>query len=204
MRKLKYILASVALAAGFASCETEPIDEKVKDDSLTGTPILSFDLNSKETVVTDKAGVGFSGNGVTIYAILSLVNQDDTSNPETRYKAASLEINFSSLVVANFPTVLSIDNPSNLTSNATLRVQEYAPAEEDGQFDRVWVEYSTSFAVENQNAGYGNITHVNGTAKYMNGNFDYILFPEEPTEATQDLDLQPQRLTKGNFNYLEY
>lgn len=204
MKKLKYILASVVLATGFASCETESIDEKVKDDSLTGTPILSFDLNSKETVVTDKVEVGFTGNGVSIYARLSLVNQDNTSNPEIRYKAANLEINFSSLAVANFPTVLSIDNPSNLTSMASLQVQEYTPAEEEGKFDKVWVSYSTSFAAENQNAGYGNITHVNGTAEYMNGNFDYILFPQEPTEETQDIDLQPQRITKGNFNYLHY
>ena len=44
MRKLKYILASVALAAGFASCETEPIDEKVNDNTIVAKPILRFDF----------------------------------------------------------------------------------------------------------------------------------------------------------------
>lgn len=197
MRKLKYILASVVLAAGFASCETEPIDEKVKDDSLTGKPILSFDLNAKETVVTDKVTVSFTGNTMAIIARLSLVNQEDTSNPEIRYKPATLYVQFSSLVVGNFPTVLSIDNPSNFMSSATLDVQELIP-DDEGILQKVWVQYSTANADENQNAGYGNITYVNGTAKYMHGNFDYILFPEE------DLPLEPQRITKGNFNYITY
>lgn len=204
MRKLKYILASVVLAAGFASCETEPIDEKVKDDSLTGTPILSFDLNAKETVITDNVTVGFSGNIMTINARLSLVNQDDTSNPETRYKAANLNIQFNSFVVGNFPTVLSIENPSNLRSVATLNVQELVPdPDQEGQFDRVWVQYSTLNAEENENTGYGNITHVNDAAKYMNGNFDYLLIPGDIDEEI-DLTLEPQRLTKGNFNYITY
>lgn len=197
MRKLKYILASVVLAAGFASCETEPIDEKVKDDSLTGKPILSFDLNAKETVVTDKVTVNFSGSVMSIDARLSLINPEGTSNPETRYKVANLHIQFSSLVVGNFPTVLSIENPSNFMSSATLEVQELIP-DDEGVLEKVWMVYSTANAAENQNAGFGNITHVNGTAKYMHGNFDYILFPEE------GLPLQPQRLTKGNFNYINY
>ena len=197
MRKLKYILASVVLSAGFASCETEPIDEKVKDDSLPGTAILSFDLNAKETVVTDKVTVGFAGGGMSINARLSLVNQEDTSNPETRYKPAHLHIQFSSFVVGNFPTTLSIDNPSNFNSTATLMVQEMIP-DEDGVLEKVWIEYSTDNAEENQNAGYGNITHVNGTAKHMHGNFEYILFPDE------EVQLEPQRISKGNFNYINY
>ena len=197
MRKLKYILASVVLSAGFASCETEVIDEKVKDDSLTGKPILSFDLNAKETVVTDKVTVGFLGGGMSIDARLSLINQEDTSNPEIRYKPAHLHIQFSSLVVGNFPTVLSIDNPSNFMSSATLMVQELIP-DDEGVLEKVWVEYSTMNAEENQNAGYGNITEVNGIAKYMHGNFEYILFPDE------DVQLEPQRISKGNFNYITY
>ena len=194
MRKLKYILASVVLSAGFASCETEVIDEKVKDDSLPGKSILSFDLNAKETVVTDKVTVGFVGGTMSINANLSLINEEDTSNPETRYKPAHLHIRFSSLVVGNFPTVLSVDNPSNFMSSATLMVQEF-----DDEGEKVWIEYSTLNAAENQNAGYGNITHVNGTAKYMNGNFEYILFPEEENSL-----FETQRISKGNFNYITY
>ena len=205
MRKLKYILASVALAAGFASCETEPIDEKVKDDSLPGKPILSFDLNAKETVVTDKVTVGFNGNAITINARLSLVNHENTSNPELRYKAANLTIMYSTFVVGNFPTRLSIDNPSNLLSTATLDVQEMVPdEEEEGKFNRVWVQYSTANAEENQNAGYGNITHINDVARYMHGNFDYLLIPSEIQDEEIDITLEPQRITKGNYNYLPY
>ncbi len=202
MRKLKYILASVALAAGFASCETEPIDEKVKDDSLPGTPILSFDLNAKETVITDKVTVGFVGGGISIDARLSLINQEDTSNPETRYKSANLNIRFSSFTIGNFPTVLSIDNPSNFTSSATLNVQELL-LDEDGELQKVWVRYSTANAEENQNAGYGNITGVNDIAKYVNGNFDYLLIPDEIGQGV-DITLEPQRITNGNFNYINY
>lgn len=205
MRKLKYILASVVLSAGFASCETEPIDEKVKDDSLPGTPILSFDLNAKETVVTDKVTVGFDGNSISVNARLSLVNQENTSNPELRYKAANLIIQFSTFTVANFPTSLSIDNPSNLLSSATLNVQEMVPdEEEEGKFNRVWVTYSTLNAEENQNAGYGNITRINDVARYMHGNFDYLLIPTEIEDEDIDLTLEPQRITKGNFNYINY
>jgi|GEM_PF-817672 len=205
MRKLKYILASVVLSAGFASCETEPIDEKVKDDSLTGKPILSFDLNAKETVVTDRVTVGFNGNAITINARLSLVNHENVSNPELRYKAANLTIMYSSFVVGNFPTVLSIDNPSNYTSAAILDVQEMVPdEEEEGKFNRVWVQYSTANAEENQNAGYGNITRINDVARYMNGNFDYLLIPSEIEDEEIDLTLEPQRITKGNYNYLPY
>src|SRR5690606_8856193 len=131
MRKLKYILASVVLAAGFASCETETIDEKVKDDNLPGNPILSFDLNSKQTVIADKVSVGFEGNTMSIISKLSMVNSEDTSDPETRYKSAYLYINFSSMSVGNFPTTLSIDNPNNYLSSATLRVQELVP-DDDG------------------------------------------------------------------------
>lgn len=205
MRKLKYILASVALAAGFASCETEPIDEKVKDDSLPGTPILSFDLNAKETVVTDKVTVDFNGNSISINARLSLVNQENTSNPELRYKAANLIIQFSTFTVGNFPSRLSIENPSNLLSSATLNVQEMVPdEEEEGKFNRFWVTYSTLNAEENQNAGYGNITRINDVARYMSGNFDYLLIPTEIEDEDIDLTLEPQRITKGNFNYINY
>ena len=202
MRKLKYILASVVLAAGFASCETETIDEKVKDDNLPGNPILSFDLNSKQTVITDEVSVDFEGNTMSIISKLSLVNSEDTSDPETRYKSAYLYINFSSMSVGNFPTTLSIDNPNNYLSSATLRVQELVP-DEDGVLQKIWVEYSTLNAAENQNAGYANITHVNGTAQYMNGNFDYILFPYELEEEVE-LSLEPKRITNGNFNYITY
>ncbi|MEG1022538.1 MAG: hypothetical protein RSE50_13610 [Myroides sp.] len=205
MRKLKYILASVVLAAGFASCETEPIDEKVKDDSLPGKPIFSFDLNAKETVVTDKVTVDFNGNSITINARLSLVNHGNTSNPELRYKAANLAIMYSTFTVGNFPTTLSIDNPSNFLSTATLNVQEMVPdEEEEGVYNRVWVQYSTLNADEKQNAGYGNITRINDIARYMSGNFDYLLIPTELEDEDIDLTLEPQRITKGNYNYLPY
>ncbi len=40
-------------------------------------------------------------------------------------------------------------------------------------------------------------------ARYMNGNFDYLLIPSELDEDV-DLVLEPQRITKGNFNYITY
>ncbi len=101
-------------------------------------------------------------------------------------------------------TVLSIDNPTNSTSLAILDVQEMVPdLDQEGEFNRVWVQYSTVNAEANQNAGYGNITRVNGVARYMNGNFDYLLIPSELDEDV-DLVLEPQRITKGNFNYITY
>lgn len=199
MRKLKYILASVVLAAGFASCETEPIDETLNDDTLTGKTLFSFNLNGKQTVTSDDVSVGFPNGGMTITAKLSLVNEEDASNPETRYKSAYLYINYNSLVVGNFPTSLNLSNPSNLKSSATLNVQELIP-DEEGVLQRVWIEYSTNNASEDENAGYSNITTVNSNAKYINGNFDYILYPKADDAAEYD----PQRLTTGSFNYLRY
>lgn len=193
MRKLKYILASVVLAAGFASCETEPIDEQIKDETHPGNPILSFDLNAKQTIVTEKATITFTATTANVEARLSILNTEDTSNPHTRYKPARLTIQFTALEVAHFPTTLSVDNPSNFTSRATLSVQEY---DDEGRL--VWVNFSTGNAPENQDAGFANITHVNGEAEFIHGNFNYILFPIEGSIY------QPQRITDGSFNYINY
>ena len=197
MRKLKYILASFVLASAFASCETEPIDEKVKDDSLEGKPIFSFDLNDKQTVVADKVDVNFTGSGITINTIVSILNLEEISDPAKRYKPGVLSISFSSFTVGNFPAQLSIENPSNFLSSANLTVLEPLP-DDEGEIHNVWVKYSTDNAAENQNTGYGNINEVNGTAKYMHGNFDYILLPEA------GMPLEPQRVTKGIFYYINY
>ncbi|WKW47370.1 hypothetical protein P3875_04735 [Myroides sp. JBRI-B21084] len=193
MRKLKYVLASIALAVGFASCETEPVDGYVKDTSLGGKPLFSFDLNAKQKVVSNDVSVGFPTGGMTITAKLSILDEEDTSNPETRYKPAYLYVNFNSLVVGNFPTSMS-----NLLSSASITIQELVPDEND-VIQKVWYTYSTANADESQNAGYANITYVNSTAKYLNGNFDFTLYPpaEEP-------ELMPQKLTNGTFSYLNY
>lgn len=193
MRKLKYILASIVLAAGFASCETEPIDEKVMDEATPGKAILSFDLNAKQSVVTDNATFNTTLNSMNIVAKLSILNTEDTSNPHTRYKPAYLTIIFNTISVGYFPTILDVSNPNNFTSRARLVVQEF---DEEGK--EIWVEFSTSNAEENQNAGFANITYNNEVAKYANGNFDYILYPEE------DSPYQPQRITNGTFNYINY
>src|SRR5690606_41107101 len=84
--KIKFILASVVLAAGFASCETEPIDEQIKDETHPGNPILSFDLNAKQTIVAEKATITFTATTANVQARLSILNTEDTSNPHTRYK----------------------------------------------------------------------------------------------------------------------
>lgn len=194
MRKLKYVLASIALAVGFASCETEPIDSNVKDTTLGGKPIFAFDLNAKQKVVTNDVSVGFPTGGMTITAKLSILDEEDTSNPEIRYKPAYLYVNFNSLVVGNFPALAT----SNLISSASLTVQELVPDDND-VLQKVWYTYSTANADESQNPGYSNITYVNSNAKYFNGNFDFILYPpaEEP-------ELVPQKLTNGTFTYLNY
>src|SRR5690606_10194851 len=102
MRKLKYILASVVLAAGFASCETEPIDEKVKDDTLFVKPILRFELDNKQTVVTEKVTSSISpNNSITISARFSVFDSNDL-NEETRYKPATLNITFNTLYTGTF------------------------------------------------------------------------------------------------------
>ena len=194
MRKLKYILASIVLAAGFASCETEPIDEQLQDQTHPGNPILSFDLNAKQKIVTDKVDISFSGSTAAINARVSILNTEDTSNPETRHKPGRLNIQFTALEVAHFPTTLSMDNPSNYTSRASLSFQEYDIEEEAF----VWLSFSTDNAPEGQDVGFSNITHVNGDAEFIHGNFSYILFPVEGSIH------EPQRVTDGSFNYINY
>ncbi|MBA5793159.1 hypothetical protein H1R17_08680 [Flavobacterium sp. xlx-214] len=197
MKRLKYIVATVVLAMGFASCETEAVDEKLKDDTLTAKPILRFELNDKQTIVADSVKVLWDSGQFVIESRLSILNVDDTTNPETRYKPGYLHISCSTLALGNFPTGLSLENPSNNLSSADLAIMEMVP-DDDGVLQKVWTYYSTDNAEENQNAGYTNISVINDKAKYFDGNFEYILFPDP------DSELKPQRATKGNFNYVKY
>lgn len=194
MRKLKYILASLVLAVGFASCETEAIDEKTKDDTLKGKPVLRFELNDQQTIVTDDVKVSWAGGAAfTIEAKVSLLNPDGAGDPGSSYKAATLYVAFSDLVIGNFPTSLSVESPSNYTSSAILRILEL---NDEGK--EVWNEYSTANASEKQESGFSNITSINQTAKFVDGNFDYILYPMEGSV------LKPQRLSRGSFYYVNY
>ncbi len=193
MRKLKYILASLVLVTGLVSCETEAIDEKVKDEALEGKPILRFELNNEQTVISDKVNVEWSGDSFTIEAKVSIVNNDNMGDPKHQYKAATLFIGFSNLAIANYPTALSLENPTGYTSSAVLRILEM---NDEGL--EVWNQYSTDNADEKQEAGYGNISGINQTAKFLDGNFDYILYPMEGSV------LKPQRLSNGNFYYIKY
>lgn len=184
MKKLKYILASVVLATAFTSCETEAIDEKLKDETVAGKPILRFELNDKQTIVTDKVQVEFkSPSRFAIKARFSIPQEE--MEPETAYKSAKLTVEYSQFIVANFPTILSLENPSNLTSSAVLEIVGEGV-------------YATKNASENQSAGFSNITKINEQAKYLEGNFEYILYPE----VGQPLDAQ--RITKGKFDYVQY
>lgn len=193
MRKLKYILASLVLVTGLVSCETEAIDEKVKDEALEGKPILRFELNDEQTVIADTVSVEWGGDSFNIEAKVSIVNNDNMGDPKRKYKAGTLFIGFSSLTVANYPATLNIENPSMYMSSAELRVQEL-----DDEGMEVWNQYSTVNANEKQDAGYGNITGINQTAKFLDGNFEYILYPTEGSV------LKPQRLSNGNFYYIKY
>jgi len=193
MRKLKYILASLVLVTGLVSCDTEAIDEKVKDEALEGKPILRFELNNEQTVVSDDVEVEWSGDSFTIEANLSFINNDNMGDPKHKYKAATLTVAFSNLAVANYPTAFDLDNPSLYMSTAVLRVQEM-----DDEGMEVWNQYTTDNADEKQDAGYGNITEINQTAKFMGGNFEYTLYPMEGSV------LKPQRLSDGAFFYIKY
>lgn len=185
MKKIKYILASLVLTIGFTSCETEAIDEKVLDETTPGMPILRFELNDQQTVVTDKVTFAWTrGDAFTLTAKFSVVNEAD-SNPETRYTPATLTISYNNFAMAYFPTKLSLDNPNNYVSSPVLEIQGVG-------------RFSASNAKENQKTGYSNITSINDQARYIGGDFNYILYPPEGSTLT------PQRLTVGSFNYIHY
>jgi len=185
MRKLKYILASVVLSAGFASCETETIDEKVKDNTIVAKPILRFDFNDQQTVVTDEVRIDWTNDNMfTLTAKFSALDAADPSE-ETRYKPATLSISFNSLIAANFPTRLTLNNPNLYISTASLTILNGAT-------------YRTSNAKETEDAGFANIREINDTGKYIDGDFEYILYPSAGS------NLQPQRLRNGKFNYVKY
>lgn len=190
MKKLKYILASVVLATAFTSCETEAIDEKLKDETVAGKPILRFELNDKQTIVTDKVEVKWTGaNSFSMKARFSAVNNQKEDPDSPPYDAANLIINYSHLTMASFPTVLSVDNPSNYTSSAILEIYN--------EKDKRWDVFTTSNAKENQQAGFSNITDINEESKNFEGNFEYILFFGNETK-------QPQRVSGGQFKYVKY
>ena len=186
MKKLKYILASVVLATAFTSCETEAIDEKLKDETVAGKPILRFELNDKQTIVTDKVQVEKieSSNSYRIVAKVSVLNET-AQDAGARYKVGKLKITYNTLELGNFPTFLTLDDPKNHLSNASLEIIEEGV-------------YSTINAKEGQPTGYSNITFLNTLVNYMDGNFEYILYPP------QGSSLQPQRLTKGKYAYVNY
>lgn len=184
MKRLKYIVATVVLAMGFASCETEAVDEKLKDDTLTVKPILRFELNDKQTVVTDRVVVSWPTNSeIVITAKFSVMDPAD-SNEETRYKPATLTIKYNNFSMSNFPTKLSVQNPTSNLVVANLNIQNVG-------------NFSSSYAKESEDAGYSNITKIMYEEKIVEGNFDFILYPNSST-------LKPQRLKNGNYNYLKY
>lgn len=206
MRKLKYILASVVLATGFASCETEAIDEKVKDEAIPGNPILRFDFNNQQTIVTDKVTVEWvGGSSFVIKAKLSIPNleNNDTINNIEKYFAANLYVEYNTLALGHFPSKLSIEELSNNTSAATLDIQYI---NNDGNVAiREWVSYSTRYATQNQESGFSNITYINISdnekARYLDGNFEYIVYPNPDNEMGK---AQPLRLSTGSYYYVNH
>lgn len=207
MRKLKYILATAVLAAGLVSCETEAIDEKVLDGDIPGKPILRFDMNNGQTIVTDKVNVSWEeGNTLTIAAKLSILNLENhnmENNPE-KYLAANLFITYNMLVQGHFPARLSIENLSSNYSTATMSIQYVV--DNDGAITSEWVNYSTWYASESQEVGFSNINHINISdtnpdARYINGNFEFIVYPDPENESGK---IQPLRLSNGNYNYVKY
>lgn len=206
MRKLKYILASVVLATGFASCETEAIDEKVKDEAIPGKAILRFDLNNQQTLVTNEVTVDWEGGSYfRIQAKLSIPNLEDT-NPENnieKYLSGYLSISYNTFALGHFPSKLSLEELSNNTSTATLDIQ-YIKYDNEIPI-RTWVKYSTSYAAENQESGFSNITHINISdnekARYVDGNFEYIVYPDIDNTIGK---IQPLRLSTGSYYYVNY
>lgn len=206
MRKLKYILASVVLATGFASCETEAIDEKVKDEAIPGKAILRFDLNNQQTLVTNEVTVDWEGGSYfRIQAKLSIPNLEDT-NPENnieKYLSGYLSISYNTFALGHFPSKLSLEELSNNTSTATLDIQ-YIEYDNERPI-RTWVKYSTSYAAENQESGFSNITHINISdnekARYVDGNFEYIVYPDIDNTIGK---IQPLRLSTGSYYYVNY
>lgn len=201
MKKLKYILASVVLATAFTSCETEAIDEKLKDETVAGKPILRFELNDKQTIVTDKVEVkwtGGSSGAFLIRAKISIYNFENVGmeNSLDKYYAGYLNINYSAFSIGNYPSRLSLDNPRNYVSSAVLEIQKII--EKDQVKRRVWFKYYTDNAAENEEAGFSNINYINDKAKNFYGNFEYVLYPEEGTGE------KVQRVSNGQYNYIDF
>lgn len=185
MKKLKYIIATVVCATVFVSCETEEIDKKLQEDPTTVTPILRFEYNDQQTVVTDKVTYENTGDtSFNIVAKFNVINPAD-SNPTTRYKPATLKIGFSHRVLAHFPTKLSLENPTSFLSSVTLNVTGEG-------------SYATINAKDNQETGSATISVINEGGQYMDGDFQYILYPQP------NLGLTPKKLSSGKFNYVKY
>lgn len=191
MKKLKYILASLLLASGFASCESEEIDGKLNDENLQSKPVLRFDLNNKVTVVTDNISLSWGGDAFIITAKMQ-IKDDNAISAETKYKAAKLDIYVSNLIMANFPA-MGATPPTSFFSTAVMEVHEL---DEDGKI--MPVSYSTVNAPEDASPGFMNVSFISQESRYLNGSFDYTLYPPEGSI------MQPQKLTKGEVHYIKY
>lgn len=193
MKKLKYILSSVLIVGSLASCDSETIDEKLKEENLESKPILRFVLNDKITVVTDNVNVEWgSANSLSLTAKMSVKN-DEATTADRAYKKATLTINLSQLAMANYPTVWDMENPTTFVSSAFLEMNEL---DEDGKpYDEI---YSTSNAPEGKNSGYTNLTSILDKSRRLSGDFEYSLYPPEGSIMT------PQKISEGQMHFVKY
>lgn len=195
MRKLKFIIPSLIMMISLTSCETESIDEKLRDDTIVGKTIFQFELNANQKIITDNVTTSFEGNKFSIKAKLSISNLEDLEmqNNLKKYLAGYLTISYSAFEIGNYPAKLSIDNPNNYKSTAVFDIQMI-----NNEAEREWIQYSTENAAENEESGFSNILRVNNQAKYIDGNFDYILYPKKGTGGI------PQRISNGRFDYMNF
>jgi len=193
MKKLKYILSSVLVLGSLASCDSETIDEKLKEENLESKSILRFVLNDKVTVVSEDINIDWGTSNSMILTAKMSVKNDEATTADTKYKKATLIIHLSQLAMANYPTIWDMESPSNFISSASLIMNEL---DEDGKpYDET---YSTTNGPEGVRAGYANITSIVEKARTLAGDFEYTLYPPEGSI------MMTQQISDGQMHYIKY
>lgn len=182
MNRFKSVIIIVCAALGFASCETEVLDDHTKGTEGAFKPVFSFSLNGERRTTEDVYVNWVNSNSFEIVANI----RDEYS----AYNLVEAKIRFSALMKGAFPTFANVQ-ATDLTSSAQLKLPG-VPV------------YSTQNAPLNvYDTGVAAIKDINYVSEYMHGTFEYALYPPRPADP-DELQMPPIFVKDGKFHYLGY
>lgn len=183
MNRFKSVVLLFCAALGFASCDTEEVDEHTKGTMGEYKPIFSFTLNGQ---VRNTEDVEISWVNANSFEMIAKIRDEYSS-----YGLVEAKIRFSALMMGNYPWIGSLQ-PTDLSSSAQLKLPNVA------------FTYSTQNApITVMDAGSASIKQINYASEYMHGTFEYTLYAPVPNDPNA-LPIPPLSIRDGKFSYVNY